>query len=146
MLAKLCVSCIYSTLEHNNSNPPRGNSRKRARCDLDNDELDAIGVPANKILRLNESGDSNSIFETSSPQIQGQTNGQKSVRLREPLLTALNLLFKTFTLLAGKDGEVSQQTHFILQFLRFIVQCGKDRTRTVLQGMPQTLVGMVQDI
>ncbi|XP_046421667.1 mediator of RNA polymerase II transcription subunit 24 [Neodiprion fabricii] len=140
VLAKLCVSCIYSTLEYNNSNPPRGNSRKRARCELDSEELDAIGVPANKILRLNETGDSSSIFDTSSPQAQGQPNGQKSIRLREPLLTALNMLFKTFTLLAGKDGEVSQQTHFILQFLRFIVQCGKDRTKIVLQGMPQTLV------
>lgn len=127
-------------MEYANSNPQRSNGRKRARCELDNEELDAIGVPANKILRLNETGDSNSMFDTNSGQNQGQNNGNKSIRLREPLLTALNLLFKTFTLLAGKDGEVSQQTHFILQFLRFIVQCGKDRARTVLQGMPQTLV------
>lgn len=140
ILAKLCVYCIFSTLEYNNSNPYRGNSRKRVRRDLDADELDALGVPANKILRLNETGDSNPIFGSQSPQTQNSTNGQKSIILRDPLATALNGLFTTFTFLAGRDGEVSQQTHFILQFLRLMVQCGKDRTRIVLQGMPQTLV------
>ncbi|OAD54966.1 Mediator of RNA polymerase II transcription subunit 24 [Eufriesea mexicana] len=140
VLAKLCVYCIFSTLEYNNSNPCRGNSRKRVRRDLDAEELDALGVSANKILRLNEAGDSNPIFGSQSPQAQGSTNGQKSVVLRDPLLSALNGLFTIFTFLAGRDGEVSQQTHFILQFLRLMVQCGKDRTRIVLQGMPQTLV------
>lgn len=140
MLAKLCVYCIFSTLEYNNSNPSRGNSKKRVRRDLDADELDALGVPANKILRLNETGDSKPMFGSQSPQAQGSTNGQKAVVLRDPLLSALNALFTIFTFLAGRDGEVSQQTHFILQFLRLMVQCGKDRTRIVLQGMPQTLV------
>lgn len=140
ILAKLCVYCIFSTLEYNNSNPYRGNNRKRVRRDLDADELDALGVPANKILRLNETGDTNPIFGSQSPQTQNSTNGQKSIILRDPLSSALNGLFTTFTFLAGRDGEVSQQTHFILQFLRLMVQCGKDRTRIVLQGMPQTLV------
>ena len=140
MLAKLCVYCIFSTLEHNNTNPQLGNSRKRTRRDLDAEELDALGVPANKILRLNEAGDSNPMFGSNSPQSQGSTSGQKQIILRDPLLTALNRLFTNFTFLAGRNGEVSQQTHFILQFLRLMVQCGKDRTRIVLQEMPQTLV------
>ena len=140
VLAKLCVYCIFSTLEYNNSSPCRGNNRKRVRRDLDAEELDALGVPANKILRLNEAGDTNPIFGSQSPQAQGSTNGQKSVVLRDPLLSALNGLFTVSSFLAGRDGEVSQQTHFILQFLRLMVQCGKDRTRIVLQGMPQTLV------
>ncbi|XP_011338033.1 mediator of RNA polymerase II transcription subunit 24 isoform X2 [Ooceraea biroi] len=139
ILAKLCVYCIFSTLEYNNSNPYRGNNRKRVRRDLDVDELDALGVP-NKLLRLNETSDSVPLFGSQSPQAQGSSNGQMSVVLRDPLMTALNNLFTIFALLAGRDGEVSQQTHFILQFLRLMVQCGKDRTRIVLQGMPQTLV------
>ncbi|KYM99981.1 Mediator of RNA polymerase II transcription subunit 24 [Cyphomyrmex costatus] len=140
ILAKLCVYCIFSTLEYNNSNPYRGNNRKRVRRDLDTDDLDALGV-SNKLLRLNETGENVSIFSSQSPQAQGSSNGQKSVViLRDPLMTALNNLFTIFAFLAGRDGEVSQQTHFILQFLRFMVQCGKDRTRIVLQGMPQTLV------
>ncbi|KAM0725562.1 Mediator of RNA polymerase II transcription subunit 24 [Formica fusca] len=140
ILAKLCVYCIFSTLEYNNSNPYRSNSRKRVRRDLDADDLDSLGM-SNKLLRLNETGESVPMFGSQSPQAQGSNNGQKSmVVLRDPLMTALNNLFTMFAFLAGRDGEVCQQTHFIFQFLRFTVQCGKDRTRIVLQGMPQTLV------
>ncbi|XP_020300411.1 mediator of RNA polymerase II transcription subunit 24 isoform X2 [Pseudomyrmex gracilis] len=139
ILAKLCVYCIFSTLEFNNSSPNRGNSRKRTRRDLDADELDALGV-SNKLLRLNETGENVPMFGSQSPQAHCSNNGQKSIVLRDPLMTALNNLFVIFDFLAGRDGEVSQQTHFILQFLRLTVQCGKDRTRIVLQGMPQTLV------
>lgn len=139
ILAKLCVYCIFSTLEFNNSSPNRGNSRKRTRRDLDADELDALGV-SNKLLRLNETGENVPMFGSQSPQAHSSNNGQKSIVLRDPLMTALNNLFVIFDFLAGRDGEVSQQTHFILQFLRLTVQCGKDRTRIVLQGMPQTLV------
>lgn len=140
ILAKLCVYCIFSTLEYNNSNPYRSNNRKRVRRDLDADDLDSLGM-SNKLLRLNETGESVPMFGSQSPQAQGSNNGQKSmVVLRDPLMTALNNLFTMFAFLAGRDGEVCQQTHFIFQFLRFTVQCGKDRTRIVLQGMPQTLV------
>ncbi|XP_029677295.1 mediator of RNA polymerase II transcription subunit 24-like [Formica exsecta] len=140
ILAKLCVYCIFSTLEYINSNPYRGNNRKRVRCDLDMDDLDALGM-SNKLLRLNETGESVPMFGSQSPQAQSSNNGQKSmVVLKDPLMTALNNLFTIFGFLAGRDGEISQQTHFIFQFLQLTVQCGKDRTRIVLQGMPQTLV------
>lgn len=132
--------CIFSTLEYNNSNPYRGNNRKRIRHDLDTDELDTIGVSANKLLRLSETGENVPIFSSQSPQAQGSNNGKKLFVLRDPLMTALNNLFTIFAFLAGRDGEVSQQTHFVLQFLRLTVQCGKERTRIVLQGMPQMLV------
>ncbi|XP_072761073.1 mediator of RNA polymerase II transcription subunit 24-like [Anoplolepis gracilipes] len=142
ILAKLCVYCIFSTLEYNNSNPYRNSNRKRVRRDLDADEMDADALSmSNKFLRLNETGENVPIFGSQSPQAQGSNNGQKPmVILRDPLMTALNNLFTMFAFLAGRDGEVCQQTHFIFQFLRFTVQCGKDRTRIVLQGMPQTLV------
>lgn len=97
-------------------------------------------MSANKLLRLSETGESVPIFGSQSSQAQGTNNGKKSFVLREPLMTALNNLFIIFAFLAGRDSEVSQQTHFILQFLRLTVQCGKERTRIVLQGMPQTLV------
>ncbi|KAL6427741.1 hypothetical protein ACFW04_008883 [Cataglyphis niger] len=140
ILAKLCVYCIFSTLEYINSNPYRGNNRKRVRCDLDMDDLDALSM-SNKLLRLNETGESVPMFGSQSPQAQSSNNGQKSVVvLKDPLMTALNKLFTIFGFLAGRDGEISQQTHFIFQFLWLTVQCGKDRTRIILQGMPQTLV------
>lgn len=140
ILAKLCVYCIFSTLEYNNSNPYRGNNRKRIRHDLDADELETLGMPANKLLRLGEAGENVPIFGSQNSQTQGTNNGKKSFVLREPLMTALSNLFNIFAFLAGRDSEVSQQTHFIFQFLRLTVQCGKERTRIVLQGMPQTLV------
>ncbi|XP_070165169.1 mediator of RNA polymerase II transcription subunit 24-like isoform X2 [Polyergus mexicanus] len=140
ILAKLCVYCIFSTLEYINSNPYRGNNRKRIHCDLDMDDLDALGM-SNKLLRLNETGESVPMLGSQSPQAQSSNNGQKSmIVLKDPLMTALNNLFTIFGFLAGRDGEISQQTHFIFQFLQLTVQCGKDRTRIVLQGMPQTLV------
>lgn len=110
------------------------------RRELDADELDSLSM-SNKLLRLNETGESVSMFSSQSPQAQSSSNGQKSkIILKDPLMTALNNLFTIFGFLAGRDGEISQQTHFIFQFLRLTVQCGKDRTRAVLQGMPQTLV------
>jgi len=140
ILAKLCVYCIFSTLEYINSNPYRSNNRKRVRRELDADELDPLSM-SNKLLRLNETGESIPMYGSQSPQVQSTSNGQKSeIILKDPLMTALNNLFTIFSFLAGRDGEISQQTHFIFQFLRLTVQCGKDRTRVVLQGMPQTLV------
>lgn len=141
-LAKLCVYSIFSSLEYNNNNnnnPQQINSRKRTRKDLDLEEMD-LGMPASKLLRLNEASDSNSMFSSNSPQAQGTTNGKKAIILREPLHSALEGLFKIFDFLASRNGEVSQHTHFILQFLQLTVQCGKDRSRVVLQKMPQTLV------
>lgn len=126
-------------MEYSNNNPQQVNSRKRARKDVDTEDMD-LGMPAAKILRLNEASDSNSLFSSNSPQAQGTANGQKSIVLSESLLSALNGLFTTFNFLAGRNGEVSQHTHFILQFLQLTVQCGKDRARIVLQKMPQTLV------
>lgn len=141
VLAKLCVYCIFSTLEYTNTNSKHGNNRKRTHRDLDAEELDALGVPANKILRLNEAGDSNPIFVgNNSPQSQTLTNGKKSVVLREPLLAAVKDLFNNFMYLASRNGEVTQKTYFILQFLHLMVQCGGDRARIVLHEMPQSLV------
>lgn len=145
-MAKLCVYSIFSSLECSNisnNNPLQVNSRKRTRKDLDPEELD-LGMPASKLLRLNEASDSNSIFSSNSPQAQGGTNGKKSIVLREPLNSALDGLFKIFDFLASRNGEVSQHTHFILQFLQLTVQCGKDRSRVVLQKMPQTLVNKLR--
>ncbi|KAF7998350.1 hypothetical protein HCN44_009748 [Aphidius gifuensis] len=141
-LAKLCVYCILSTLEYHNINPVRHKNRKRTRRDLENEEIENLCGPANKLLRLNDTGDSHQMFGSSSPHSsQGPTNGHnKSIVLRDPLLTAVNKLLKSFNYLAGRDGEVSRQTHFILQFLTIMVQCGKDRTRVILQGIPQTLI------
>ena len=104
--------------------------------------------PSSKLLRLStgvtEAGDTAALFgtTTSSSQNTNQpySNSSQPLTIKEPLQKALNDLFHTFTVIAGRDGEVSQQTHFVCKFLQFVVCCGRDRTRLVLQGMPNTLV------
>ena len=109
---------------------------------MDLDEID-LDMPAAKLLRLNESTDAHSIFGTNATQVQGVANTEKSVILREPLNTALIRLFSHFDYLSARNGEVSQHTHFILQFLQLTVQCGKERACIVLQKIPQTLVRLL---
>jgi mediator of RNA polymerase II transcription subunit 24 len=110
-------------------------------------DLDGL-CPSSKLLRLStgvtEAGDTAALFgtTTSSSQNTNQpySSSSQPLTIKEPLQKALNDLFHTFTVIAGRDGEVSQQTHFVCKFLQFVVCCGRDRTRLVLQGMPNTLV------
>lgn len=129
-LAKLAVYCIYAALEFSNSNRTT-NSRKRRHDDTD--DLDTM-CTSSKVRRLNDnSSDSSSMYYT-----QGQcTTGPV---LKEPLQSALEMLYKSFSQLAGKNGDVTPQTHFILQFLVYIVQCGQERAQVVLQKMPTEIV------
>lgn len=136
--AKLCVYCIFAALEFSNYSPQQTSSRKRARKDQEIEDVD-LG-PAAKLLRLNETGDGNPLFNSNPSQNHGTVNGHKSIELKDPLLSALNNLFTNFDFLAGRNDEVSQHTYFILQFLQLTVQCGKDRARIILQKIPQTLV------
>jgi len=104
--------------------------------------------PSSKLLRLSsgvtEAGDTAALFGTTTSSSQNTNqpynNSSQPLTIKEPLQKALNDLFHTFTVIAGRDGEVSQQTHFVCKFLQFVVCCGRDRTRLVLQGMPNTLV------
>jgi mediator of RNA polymerase II transcription subunit 24 len=93
---------------------------------------------------VTETGDTVALFATTTSSSQNSnqpySNSSQPVTIREPLQKALNDLFHTFTVIAGRDGEVSQQTHFVCKFLQFVVCCGRDRTRLVLHGMPTTLV------
>lgn len=60
--------------------------------------------------------------------------------LQEPLLSALKLVFRALSVIAEHSAQISQQTHFVFRFLEYVVRCGKDRARCVLQDMPNTLV------
>lgn len=109
--------------------------------------------PSSKLLRLSsgvtEAGDTAALFGTTTSSSQNTNqpynNSSQPLTIKEPLQKALNDLFHTFTVIAGRDGEVSQQTHFVCKFLQFVVCCGRDRTRLVLQGMPNTLVCKVNE-
>lgn len=136
VLAKLCVYCIYAALEFSHSNPSAITTKKRGRYE-DAEDIEAL-CPTNKVRRLNDNtAESSTLFASTLPN---PGYNQKTIILKEPLQSALQDLFKTFSQLVGRDGEISPQTHFIFQFLVFMVQCGRDRARVVLQGMPSDLV------
>ncbi|KAG7309149.1 hypothetical protein JYU34_005071 [Plutella xylostella] len=130
VLAKLAVYCIYAALESSNSAKTPG-SRKRRHEDGDEIEMPT----ASKHRRLNDNTSDSGIYSSSVSQIQSC-----GVVLKEPLISSLECLFKTFIQLAGKNGDVTPQTHFIFKLLVYIVQCGKNRTQVVLQKMPSELV------
>lgn len=147
-LAKLCAYCVFAALEfQNNATPGHVNSRKRSRRDLEGEDLEGL-CPSSKLLRLSsgvtETADTAALFGTTASSSQNSnqpySNSNQPVTIKEPLQKALNDLFHTFTVIVGRDGEISQQTHFVCKFLQFVVRCGRDRTRLVLQGMPNTLV------
>lgn len=129
ILAKLAVYCIYAALEHSNSNKT---STSRKRRHDDSEDMD-IHCPSNKIRRLNDNSSDSSLYYSQGQCVPG-------IVLKEPLQSALETLFLSFSQLAGKNGDVTPQTDFILHFLMYVVQCGQDRAQIVLQKMPNELV------
>ncbi|KAI5644874.1 mediator of RNA polymerase II transcription subunit 24 [Phthorimaea operculella] len=130
VLAKLSVYSIYAALEH--SNITKGLSSRKRRHE-DSDEGDGS---SSKVRRLNDNS-TESTSSTSFPPSQPSSSG---ITLNDPLQTALETLYTSFSQLAGKNGDVTPQTHFILQFLVYLVQCGGERAQLVLQKMPSELV------
>lgn len=95
--------------------------------------------PASKLLRLSVGVADTS--EAADLVFGGASQTSKpSPALKESLSSSLEDLFQTFLVVASRDGEVSQQTHFVCRFLQFVVRCGHERTDLVLQSMPSTLV------
>ncbi|KPI98745.1 Mediator of RNA polymerase II transcription subunit 24 [Papilio xuthus] len=130
ILAKLSVYCIYAALEYSNYNKVPVSRKRRHE---DTEDIDTL-CTASKVRRLNDnSSDSSSMYYT---QQQIATPGL----LKEPLQSTLEMVYKLFSQLAAKNGEVTPQTHFILQFLIYIVQCGQERAQIVLQRMPSEIV------
>ncbi|CAH1635991.1 unnamed protein product [Spodoptera littoralis] len=127
VLAKLAVYSIYAALEYSNLN--KGQPSRKRRHD-DAEDLDMCS--SSKVRRLNDNS-SDSMYYSQGHTVSGTT-------LKEPLLSALDTLYTSFSQLAGKNGDITPQTDFILQFLVYVVQCGQDRAPLVLQKMPSELV------
>ncbi|XP_063216057.1 mediator of RNA polymerase II transcription subunit 24 [Bacillus rossius redtenbacheri] len=147
-LAKLCAYCVYAALEFQNTlTPAQSNSQKRNRREVESDDMEGL-CPTAKLVRtsasVTEAADTASLFGaapgSSTPGPTCRSLRGRPAAVREPLRSALRDLFRSFALVAGRDGDVSQQTHFVCRFLHFVVQSGRDRTRLVLHEMPNTLV------
>ncbi|GBP42398.1 Mediator of RNA polymerase II transcription subunit 24 [Eumeta japonica] len=131
ILAKLCVYCVYAALEYSNSSKPY-TTRKRRHDDTD--DLDMC--TSNKVRRMNDSSTDSSIYSSSF----SQNRLSSGILLKETLQLSLETLYKSFSQLAAKNGEITPQTHFIFQFIKYVVQCGHDRAQVVLQKMPNELI------
>lgn len=130
ILAKLTVYCIYATLENINSQKSHISRKRRIDEPEDYDSM----CSSTKIRRRNDNVGENALYANYS---HSHSSG---ITLKEPLQTALEILYQTFSHLAAKNGDVTPQTHFIFQFLLYTVQCGHDRAHIVLQKMPSELV------
>lgn len=95
-------------------------------------------VPACKLMRL---GNSNGDGSQSVPSIvYNDSENDTGKAIKDPLASALRKLFQTLNVIVVRDGEVSQQTHFVLRFIQLIVFSGKEHALAVLHHMPNTLV------
>ncbi|BES88080.1 U1 small nuclear ribonucleoprotein C [Nesidiocoris tenuis] len=120
-LAKLCAYCTYAAWQSQNAN-----NRKRPHPLTD--EADEI---ASKLLLLEEGPLMLKGPPPDAPQVPP---------LRGPLLHSLKILFNSFSLITEHTPYISQQTHFVFRVLEMLVMCGRDQTKPILQGMPNTLV------
>lgn len=103
-------------------------------------DLDLL-VPACKLMRL---GNSNGDGSQSVPSLAfGDSENENSKVIKDPLASALRKLFQTLNVIVVRDGEVSQQTHFVLRFIQLIVFSGKEHALAVLHNMPNTLVRLI---
>ncbi|XP_045779148.1 mediator of RNA polymerase II transcription subunit 24 [Maniola jurtina] len=127
ILAKLSVYCIYAALENSMSNRVHP-SRKRRHDDSEDIEMSA----SSKLRRLNDNSSDTTMYYS-----QGLSS---SMIIKEPLQSSLEMLYKSFLQLAGKNGEVTPQTQFIFEFLLYAVQCGQERAQVILQKMPSEIV------
>lgn len=95
-------------------------------------------IPATKIMRMTDGVSPELNMQTAvTATVSGSGN---EVTLKDPLLTALRDLFNMFENSGFNDGLISQQTHFIFHFLKYIVQIGKCRSSVILPAVPNDLI------
>lgn len=126
-LAKVCVYCIIAAAQ---STQKDVSNKKRSRKEIESEENDNLFYPPSKQLKMSNGeaavGFTNNLNSSSVDQ----------PKMAEPLQGACNELFNSFMMIANREGEISQQTHFVYKFLEMMVKCGRDKTRLVLQGQP----------
>ncbi|EEB09925.1 hypothetical protein Phum_PHUM004570 [Pediculus humanus corporis] len=125
-LAKICVYCIIAVVQSTSKDQ---SNKKRNRKDVDCDDNDSY-YPAPKHMKLNNE----------EPSVGFGTNScfspSRQPSMAPALQSACNELFNAFMLISNRNGEISQQTHFVYKFLEMLVKCGREKSRLVLQGQP----------
>lgn len=126
-MARLCGSCIVSTLQQSSA----GSSKKRSH-NLTDGSGDARAAKMRKLDETNASLD-----------IMQSTDGLKASSVTEQcpesLKMALNHLFKLFTMIYLTD-ELTPNTYFVCKFFKTLQQCGRNRIKPVLNLLPAGLI------
>ncbi|XP_075220202.1 mediator complex subunit 24 isoform X2 [Lycorma delicatula] len=132
-VAKLCAYCVFAASQ------AQTNSQKHATREVEFAEDLEDYCPANKLMRLDQSTAA-AATDTSLVFLGLGSGSTTTTSLQEPLLSALKSVFKALSVIAEHPSQISQPTHFVFRFLEYVVRCGKDRARSVLQDIPNTLV------
>lgn len=128
VLARLCVYCIASALEHD--------TRIIAKRRLHNisDPSDTSGRSA-KMRKLDyPSG----VFASVGVNNQAQDEST-TYPIREPLLSCFQNLFNIFAQITITD-ELTPKLYFVQKFLTFLQECGSNRIVSVFSLMPSGLI------
>ncbi|KAL0268602.1 UNVERIFIED_CONTAM: hypothetical protein PYX00_010471 [Menopon gallinae] len=131
-LARLCVYCIIAAAQSSPKDTPA--TKKRSRKEMEMEENDPF-YPASKLLKMNN-GDISIGFMTPSASNPSPASSVRQPVMAPALQAACNELFNAFMIISNREGEISQQTHFVYKFLEMMVKCGRDKTKLVLQGQP----------
>ncbi|CAH0387287.1 unnamed protein product [Bemisia tabaci] len=140
-VAKLCTYCIYAAIQAQSNKA--SSSRKRTRKEMEAaDDIEEELCPTNKILRLGNGMESSQGSDSSLGFLNGSKSSSSSdthTPIKEPLLEALQILFKSLSFISAQSC-VSQRTHFVFAFIKSLVLCGKQRSKIVLEHMPNNLI------
>lgn len=126
IVANLCVSCIVSSLQQSSVG---GASKKRSYNLIDTGG--DINARAAKMRKLDEA---NSAVEIMQP-----TDEQTREKCPEALKTALQYLFKLFSMIYLTD-ELTPNTFFVCKFFKLLHQYGTSRIKPVLSLLPTGLI------
>lgn len=127
-MARLCVSCIVSTLQQSSA----GASKKRSynSADAGGD----MNARAAKMRKLDETNASVEMMQSNEEQHLSSTE-----KCPESLRLTLQYLFKLFTMIYLAD-ELTPNTVFVCKFFKILQQCGSNRIKPVLNLLPAGLI------
>lgn len=130
VLAELCVYCILSVIDEQNTSRGVNEGSKRSSNDMMMDETgESIGFGMNtKMRKLHSDG-----FTATSVT---------SYWIKDPILDKLHGLFKSFDEVVSA-AEITPKTYFVYHFYMMLVQNDERRIRPVLALLPN---GFIQNL
>lgn len=127
IMAHLCVASIVSTMQQSSVGSPKKRSHSLVDAGGDSNR-------ATKMRKLDETNASVDILFAND-----DLNSSPAEKCSEPLQSALQHLFKLFTMIFLTD-ELTPNTAFVCKFFKILQQCTNDRIKPVLNLLPAGLI------